>query len=104
MPSAIATRGLLATGISGLRAPGLHLIMAGIFALHFLLNLAALFPRFYQINPLDGMYFILTGRLLANSISERWFFFPEFHHNPLVIASYALIYAPFHKHVFWLVI
>lgn len=71
---------------------------------HTALNLQAVFPPFYQINPADEAGYIFGGRAVMNNLSEHRAFLPFFYVGPLIDAMTALIYAPLHDNPSWFLI
>jgi hypothetical protein len=71
---------------------------------HILLNLQAVFPSFYQINPADEAGYIFGGRAVMNNISEHRPFLPFYYQGPLIDALTAATYAPLHTNPSWFVI
>jgi hypothetical protein len=71
---------------------------------HVALNLQAVFPPFYQINPADEAQYIFAGRAVMNGISEQHSFLPFFYLGPLIAGLTAVCYAPFHTNPSWFII
>lgn len=98
-PSALAGLRRIAAWLGGWLSSGLAWPLAS--AIHLGLNLAIIFPLFYEIHPADEIAYLYSGRSLMNGLSEGQINLVPLGRAPLVMALQAAFYAPVHASEHW---